>query len=225
MDTETLQGVKIGQGVTLTPHPLLVPWSWKSSPIALLPLWAVRFVQSLSACKWVHFNFLDFARQSLCDNDKLSFSINDGMVSITINTWYRVVWYMGTDVSGRYLLFIISWGDINRVLQNDGTSLPNFTASLLRRSHSWYTLKTHDIRAVSLNGQVKYSATRSFQQMCRPTAYAKTKQLVCTRSCEIIGHKSFDKDQLNVTTNMSIHFRLSAFLKQRSGYTKALLLV
>jgi len=43
--------------VTLTPHPLLVPWSRKSRAIPLLPLWAVRPVQSLSACAMVHFTF------------------------------------------------------------------------------------------------------------------------------------------------------------------------
>ena len=36
--------------MTLTPHQLLVPWSRKSTPKPLLPLWAVRPVQSLSAC-------------------------------------------------------------------------------------------------------------------------------------------------------------------------------
>jgi hypothetical protein len=49
-------GVKNGRGVTLTPHTLLVPWSWKGRAIPLLPLWAVRPVQSLSACTRVHFN-------------------------------------------------------------------------------------------------------------------------------------------------------------------------
>ena len=43
--------------MTLTPHPLLVPWSWKSRAIPLLPLWAVRPVQSLSACTRVTFTF------------------------------------------------------------------------------------------------------------------------------------------------------------------------
>ena len=50
MDNGSFPGVKSGRGVTLTPHPLLVPWSWKSRAIPLLPLWAVRPVQSLSAC-------------------------------------------------------------------------------------------------------------------------------------------------------------------------------
>ena len=42
--------VKSGRGVTLTPLPLLVPWSRKSIAIPLLPLWAVRSGQSFSAC-------------------------------------------------------------------------------------------------------------------------------------------------------------------------------
>ena len=48
-------GVESGWGVTLTPQPLLVPWSRKSRAIPLIPLWAVRPVQSLSACTRVHF--------------------------------------------------------------------------------------------------------------------------------------------------------------------------
>jgi hypothetical protein len=47
-------------GVTLTPHPLLVPWSRKDSAIPLLLLWAVRPVQSLSACTRVHFTLHAF---------------------------------------------------------------------------------------------------------------------------------------------------------------------
>ena len=55
MGTESLSGVKSGRGVTLTPHPLLVPRSWKDRAIPLLPLWVVRPVQSFSACTRVHF--------------------------------------------------------------------------------------------------------------------------------------------------------------------------
>jgi len=50
-------GVKGGRGVLLTPHPLLVPEPRKSRTIHLFPLWAVRPVQSLSACTRVHFTF------------------------------------------------------------------------------------------------------------------------------------------------------------------------
>ena len=57
MGTGSFPGVKSGRGVTLTPHLLLVPWSWKGRAIPLLPLWAVRPVQSLSACTRVHFTF------------------------------------------------------------------------------------------------------------------------------------------------------------------------
>jgi len=50
MGTGSFPGVKSGRGVTLTLHPLLVPWSRKSKFVPLLPLWAERPVQSLSAC-------------------------------------------------------------------------------------------------------------------------------------------------------------------------------
>ena len=52
MGTGSFPGVKI---VTLTPHPLLVPWSRKSRAIPLLHLLVARPVQSLSACTRVHF--------------------------------------------------------------------------------------------------------------------------------------------------------------------------
>ena len=74
--TGTFPGVKSGQGVTLTPHHFLVPWSRKSRVITLLPLWAVlvpwsrkskaiplihlwavRPVRSLSVCTRVYFTF------------------------------------------------------------------------------------------------------------------------------------------------------------------------
>jgi len=47
MGIGSLPGVKSGRSVTLTPHPLLVSWSWKSRAIPLHPLWAVLLVQSL----------------------------------------------------------------------------------------------------------------------------------------------------------------------------------
>jgi len=58
MGTGSFPGVKSGQGVTLTPHPLLEPWSRKGRAIPLLPLWAVRLVESLSACTGVHFSLI-----------------------------------------------------------------------------------------------------------------------------------------------------------------------
>jgi hypothetical protein len=50
-------GKKSGRDMSLTPHPLLVPWSWKSRAILLLPLWAVLPVHSLTACTRVTFTF------------------------------------------------------------------------------------------------------------------------------------------------------------------------
>ena len=60
MGTGSFLGVKSGRGVTLTPHPLLVPWSRKSRSIPLLPLWAIQPIQSLPACTKVHFNIYLF---------------------------------------------------------------------------------------------------------------------------------------------------------------------
>jgi len=40
MGTGSFPGVKCGRGVTLTTHPLLVPWSRKSRDIPLPTLWA-----------------------------------------------------------------------------------------------------------------------------------------------------------------------------------------
>ena len=50
MSTGSFSGVK-------SPSPHLVPWSRKGRTILLLPLWAVRPVQSLSACTRVTFIF------------------------------------------------------------------------------------------------------------------------------------------------------------------------
>ena len=57
MGTRSFPGVKSGRGVTLTLQPLLVPWSRKGRAIPLLPLWAVRPVESSSACTRVHLAF------------------------------------------------------------------------------------------------------------------------------------------------------------------------
>ena len=57
MGTGSLPVVKSGQGVTLNPQPLVVPWSRKSRALPLFPLWAVRPVQSLSSFTGVHFTF------------------------------------------------------------------------------------------------------------------------------------------------------------------------
>ena len=48
-------GGKERSGRDADPHPLPVPWSRKSRAIPLLSLWAVRPVQSLSACTRGHF--------------------------------------------------------------------------------------------------------------------------------------------------------------------------
>ena len=58
MGTGSFPGVKSSQAVMLTLHPLLVPWSRKGRAIPLLPLWAVRPLQSHSACTRMQFTFI-----------------------------------------------------------------------------------------------------------------------------------------------------------------------
>jgi hypothetical protein len=61
MGTGSFHGVKTGQGVTLTLHPLLVPWSWKGNAIPLLPLWAVSLYRaplSVQGCNSTYFTCL-----------------------------------------------------------------------------------------------------------------------------------------------------------------------
>jgi hypothetical protein len=57
ISTGSFQGVNSGRGVALTHHPVLGSWSRKGRAILLLTLWAVRPVQSVSACTRVHFTF------------------------------------------------------------------------------------------------------------------------------------------------------------------------
>ena len=57
MGTGSFPGAKSGRGVTLTPHPLLLPLDMKEQSYTSTPLWAVRPVQSLSACTRVTFTF------------------------------------------------------------------------------------------------------------------------------------------------------------------------
>ena len=66
MGTGYFLKVKSGRGVALIPHLLLVPWSKKSRAIPLLPVWTVRPVQSLSACKRGHFTFTTYLLTPWC---------------------------------------------------------------------------------------------------------------------------------------------------------------
>jgi len=56
--------VKSGRGTMLTTHPLPVLRSWKNRAIPLLPPWAIRPVQSLSASTKVHFTLPFFSVES-----------------------------------------------------------------------------------------------------------------------------------------------------------------
>jgi len=96
MGTASFPGVKSGRGETLTPHPLLVPWSRKSRAIPLLPLWAVRPVQTLSACTRVHFTFYFICHQqprvpnTAISSDYPTKVINTSLISPVLYTTFAL---------------------------------------------------------------------------------------------------------------------------------------
>ena len=85
MDTVPFLGVKIGRGVTLTPHPLLMPWSRKSRAIPLLPVCAVRPVQSHIDCARVHITKFPRRWGKADDREERASVINP----LTLNDHYR----------------------------------------------------------------------------------------------------------------------------------------
>ena len=95
MGTGSFPGVKSGRGVTLTRHPFLVPWSRKGRAIPLLPLWAVRPVQSLSAFTRVQFTFTFTIKQTepiKVGSHDLKFGQSQTDVGVIIeNTAYKLV--------------------------------------------------------------------------------------------------------------------------------------
>ena len=64
MDTGFFPWVKSSRGVTLNPHPLLVPWSRKSRALTLPSTMGCTALQSLSACTRVHFTYSIFTPQN-----------------------------------------------------------------------------------------------------------------------------------------------------------------
>jgi len=86
MGTGSFPGVKGGRGVTLTPHPLLVPWSRKGRAIPLLPLWAVRpqclYKGALYLLLPVHTRFQPIlcTHISLIYHQNIKMSATDGVV-------------------------------------------------------------------------------------------------------------------------------------------------
>jgi len=83
-------------GYDADPHPLLVPWSRKGRAIPLLPLPAVRPVQSLSACVTVHFTLYLL-------KDSFVLTIVSG-ISVKLFPWMKI---SALPVSSTFVCFII----------------------------------------------------------------------------------------------------------------------
>ena len=145
-------GGKVRPGRDADPSPLLVPWSRKSRAIPLLLLWAVRPVQSLSACTRVHFTLpfpsswqskiyatnietvtnnstitLKMYVENSCETDTLP--INTASYSMTVIFIYTTVPRDGSAtekhivMNMKFLVFCHEDGG-TRSLRNSGTSRP-----------------------------------------------------------------------------------------------------
>ena len=110
MSTGFFPGLKSGRGVTLTPHPHLVPWSWQRRAIPLLPLWAVRPVQSLSACTRVHCTFTLYMHIRCYEfYDMLvltSIIINDTVVTFRWISLYKINFWTSLTSLGMCWLYL-----------------------------------------------------------------------------------------------------------------------
>jgi hypothetical protein len=103
MATRSFPRVKNDRGVTLTPHPLLVPWWRKGRAKPLLPLDAVWPVQSFSVCIRVHFNFFTHVllnvqrsrlRFSYRSSENICFTCVPHSVSISFSLISRAKYYL-----------------------------------------------------------------------------------------------------------------------------------
>ena len=124
-------GVGDRLGVTPTPHPLLMPWSRKSTAIPLLPLWAVRPVQSLSASTRVHFTFNSMQRSWWNPKDHRDWT---QVYSVVVTEswpgcllcsieWEDNVIYNFVAEWGRYILCTVITKYITDLVQNSGSNM------------------------------------------------------------------------------------------------------
>ena len=97
MGTASFLGVKSGRGVNLTPHPLLEPWSRKGRAIHLLPLKAVRPVQSLSALQGCTLGF------TFCNGPKLFLNETNCLLEISVFLYREFLLALAWEI-GKYLL-------------------------------------------------------------------------------------------------------------------------
>jgi len=197
MGTWSFPGIKSGRGVTLTPHLLLVPWSRKSRAIPLLPLWAVRPVQSLSACTMVHFTSTTVMLLTLghmhYNYDTIRIRRHDRHLTSLL------IYFRGASCHARYRKEIYIFFFIN-LLQNDSSD--RLTTPL--RIHYIYLQVTFWIfrRTLSLNTDGSTYLLHCRRVTCRVQLYG-------------ILHCSGVKIQGEVQEKMSIFWAVTASIIAR----------
>ena len=91
--TGSFLGVKSGWGMMLTPHPLLVPRSWKGRAIPLLPLWAIWPVQGCTLPYLMYCTHNLHHIQQLCASRKQEYLSSSYTIS-----WKSVKWELSFDM-------------------------------------------------------------------------------------------------------------------------------
>jgi len=109
--TGSFPGVKIGRGVRLSPHPLLVPSTKKGRAIPLLPLWAYGLYRALVPVQGCTLTFTP--ANVLCNTKGTYLSTKQNFRPASEQ--HRVVYLMKTVIRGRETTSFV-WGHIVQLL-------------------------------------------------------------------------------------------------------------
>jgi hypothetical protein len=138
-------GAKSGRGVKLTPHPLLVLWSWKSRAIPLLTLWVVRPVQSLSACTKLHCLVMPWGNSRIVGNSRCTLKTSCNW-TCTSSNWQCVPFPidMRYQWNFKFTIHVSTNNSYWRLLHSYSSSLCRMSETLVyndREDYYWESLR------------------------------------------------------------------------------------